>query len=177
MNSVAPTATIALATIIRMQGSPPGEAHMLSNPMFWDTNENQVGLLQTDRGMNYMLLDTSFTMVPLMRKSDTTFTDFLRSDATAQKCKIAINGNFFGLSTGNKGKAHGRSVVPASDVEVQGQVVQAGKVIAGDSRPDSFWFGQISLCGPGAAGCRFVGARATHPRIAESSPRWAALGP
>jgi len=177
MNTVAPIVTIALATNIHRQGSPRGEAHMLSNPMFWDSNENQVGLLQTDRGMNYMLLDTSFTMVPLIRKADTTFTDFLLSDASAQKCKIAINGNFFGLGTGDKAKAHGRSVVAASDVEVQGQVVQAGKVIAGDSRPDSFWFGQLSLCGPGAAGCRFVGGKGDPPTDSRVVAAMGGLGP
>ena len=39
----------------------------LGNPMFWETAESRLGVLQKDRGMHYMLLDTSFTMLPLIR--------------------------------------------------------------------------------------------------------------
>jgi hypothetical protein len=149
----------------------------LGNPMFWETSENRVGMLQTDRGMNYMLLDTSFTMLPLIRNTDTTFSDFLLLDPNAKKCKIVINGNFFGLGTTDKAKAHARSVVDASDVEVQGQVVQAGKVIAGDSRPDSFWFGQLSLCANGPTGCRFIGGKGDPPKESRVVAAMGGLGP
>jgi hypothetical protein len=140
----------------------------LANSMFWDSSANQIGILQKDRGMNFMLLDTSFTMVPLVRDDDDkSFTQFLLSNATAQKCKIAINGNFFDYTSRFKARhLHEKAYksnseilnnpVDVDHVEVQGQVVQNGKVIAGDSRPDSFWFGQVSLCPKGPAGCRFV---------------------
>ena len=108
----------------------------LGNPMFWETAENRLGVLQKDRGMHYMLLDTSFTMLPLIRNdSDKTFSQFLLSDANAQKCKIAINGGFFGLGMGSKSRLARGHVLAPDDVDVEGQVVQAGKVIVGDSRP------------------------------------------
>jgi hypothetical protein len=151
---------------------------MLSNPMFWDTKENQVGILQTDRGMNYMLLDTSFSMLPIIRTDGgKTFSEFLLSDSKAKNCKIVINGNFFGLGTISKGKLAAGTTLDPDDVDVEGQVVQAGKVIAGDSRPDSFWFGQLSLCANGPTGCRFVGGKGDPPADSRVVAAIGGLGP
>jgi hypothetical protein len=150
----------------------------LGNPMFWETAENRLGVLQKDRGMHYMLLDTSFTMLPLIRNdSDKTFSQFLLSDANAQKCKIAINGGFFGLGMGSKSRLARGHVLAPDDVDVEGQVVQAGKVIVGDSRPDSFWFGQLSLCANGPTGRRFIGGKGDPPKESRVVAAIGGLGP
>jgi hypothetical protein len=120
----------------------------LHDPLFWVGAEKVVGTLLNDRSLRYMLLDNTYEMLPLIRKKDTRFTDFLASDPDAKKCKIIVNGNFYGLDkTGMMWVGLGRPDNP-SDTLVQGQIVLGGQVIAGDSRPQSFWFGQVKAPTP-----------------------------
>ena len=69
----------------------------LNNAKFWDDADKQLGALQQDRGMKYMMLEGSYKMLPVLRNVDKTFSDFLLADAGAKKCKIVINGNFWDL--------------------------------------------------------------------------------
>ena len=72
-------------------------------------------------------------LLPVLRNVDKAFSDFLLADAGAKKCKIVINGNL--IRRYGRAKAHARSIIDPSDVEVQGQVVAAGKVVAGTAAP------------------------------------------
>jgi len=134
----------------------------LNNAKFWDDADKQLGALQQDRGMKFMMLEGSYKMLPVLRNVDKTFSDFLLADAGAKKCKIVINGNFWDLGRYGRAKAHARSVIDPSDVEVQGQVVAAGKVVAGDSRPDSFWFGQMTA--DGTTGAKYAAGKGDPPK-------------
>jgi len=118
----------------------------LDNPSFWANTSALVGTLQTDGSLNYVLLDKTFKMVPLIRKSRTTFLDFLAGDAEAKKCSVIVNGNFFGLNTSGKYDVGWGHIVPddPNDTEIEGRIIRNGVIVAGDSRPQSFWFGQIS---------------------------------
>jgi len=119
-------------------------AALSNNIQFWKDADKSLGKLQTDGPLSFMLLDNAYQMKPLIRKKDTTFTDFLAADADAKKCKVIINGNFYGLDTSGKiAVARGNPDDP-SDTEIQGQIITGGSVIAGDSRPKSFWFGQLT---------------------------------
>ena len=116
----------------------------LSNDKFWKDAEKLVGKLQTDGPLSFMLLDNGYRMQPLIRNKEITFTDFLVTDLDAKKCKVIINGNFYGLNLGGKSSVALGDPDDPSDTEIQGQIIMAGKVVAGDSRPQSFWFGQIT---------------------------------
>ena len=116
----------------------------LSDDKFWKDADKLVGKMQTDGPLSFMLLDNAYRMQPLIRNKRTTFTDFLAGDADAKKCKVIVNGNFYGLDTSGKiSVARGNPDDP-SDTEIQGQIIMAGKVVAGDLRPLSFWFGQVT---------------------------------
>jgi hypothetical protein len=148
---------------------------MLDNPMFWVGQESNVGKLQTDGSLKFMLLNSDYSMLPLIRKKDTTFTDFLASDADAKKCKIIVNGNMYGLDkTGAFWVAVGRPDDP-SDTLVQGRVVLQGKILAGDSRPQSFWFGQ--LLAPTPEGSIFVADKGDPPVTPSTIAAIGGVGP
>jgi hypothetical protein len=115
----------------------------LASPSFWSVAESSIGKLLTDGSLRYVVLDKTFRMVPLVRNSKSTFTDFLLSDPDAKGCKVAINGNMFDVTRFGLVNAVLTSADTPDETLIQGQVVQDGKKIAGDSRPDSFWFGQV----------------------------------
>jgi hypothetical protein len=116
----------------------------LSDDKFWKDADKLVGRLQTDGPLSFMLLDNAYRMQPLIRKQRTTFTDFLAADPDAKKCKIIVNGNFYGLDKSGKASVFRGNPDDPSDTEIQGQIIIAGNVVAGDSRPLSFWFGQVA---------------------------------
>ena len=67
----------------------------LNNAKFWDDADKQLGALQQDRGMKYMMLEGSYKMLPVLRNVDKTFSDFLLADAGAKKARsssTAISG-------------------------------------------------------------------------------------
>jgi hypothetical protein len=114
------------------------------NPGFWSSADSATGTLKSDGSLRYILLDKTYKMMPLIRDSDTTFLDFLSKSQDAKKCDVVINGNFYGLDrTGKIWVGMGKTDDP-SDTEIEGQVVLNGRVIGGDSRPQSFWFGQVA---------------------------------
>ncbi len=115
----------------------------LSSPLFWSQASSSLGLLQQDGSLRYVLLDRSFKMKPLIRKSRTTFTQFLTSDTQARACKVAVNGNMYDLDFIAKVEDFFGVADDPSDTSPQGQVVENGRVVTGDSRPESFWFGQL----------------------------------
>ena len=115
----------------------------LGNPNFWSEIENSYNTLRRDGSLHYIVLKRTYRMQPLVRTVKTTFTQFLASDPTAKKCKVIVNGNLYGLDMwGTAAVLRGKPDDPA-DTSVQGQVVENGRVIAGDRRPESFWFGQV----------------------------------
>jgi hypothetical protein len=116
----------------------------LANPMFWEEAARSVGRVQQDGSLRFVVLDRTYRMRPLVRSSATTFTQFLQSDGVAKSCKVAINGNLYGLDTWG-GIAAFRGVPDdPKDTTIQGQIIDKGSVVAGDSRPQSFWFGQVT---------------------------------
>ncbi len=117
----------------------------LDNPGFWSNANASVGQLRTDGSLKYVLLDKTYKMMPLIRNSDTTFLKFLAGDSDARKCPVIVNGNFYGLDWSGRASVFRGKTADPSDTEIQGRVVRDGKVVAGDSRPQSFWFGQISV--------------------------------
>lgn len=118
----------------------------LNFPGFWKMTP-LTRQLRNAGSLKYLLLDNSYRMAPLIRAKGTTFTNFLAGSDDAKKCKIIVNGNVYGLdSSGYFWVTAGRPDNP-SDTLIQGQIILNGKVIAGDSRPQSFWFGQVSAAG------------------------------
>ena len=116
----------------------------LNDPNFWSSASASAGTLQTDGSLNYVLLDKSYRMMPLIRKSETTFLDFIARDGDAKKCSVIVNGNFYGLNRSGKISVLRGNPDDPDDTEIQGRVIRNGAIAAGDSRPQSFWFGQIS---------------------------------
>ncbi len=115
----------------------------LTSPTFWKDEAKSYGLLKQDGSLNYILLDNKFELQPLVRNTNTTFTQFISSDARAKRCKVVVNGNFYDITFSAKfAVLRGRPDTP-TDTIIQGQIVEGGKVVAGDSRPLSFSFGQI----------------------------------
>ncbi len=117
----------------------------LDNPFFWSNAASTVGRVQTDGSLKYILLDKTYRMMPLIRNSSITFTDFLMSDSDARKCKIIVNGNFYDLDLAGKFSVGMRLADNPRDTLIEGQVVKDGQVVAGDSRPQSFWFGLMMV--------------------------------
>jgi Phosphodiester glycosidase len=115
----------------------------LNDPGFWSKTAGSYGLLQQDGSLQYILLDRKFKMQPLIRNTKTTFTQFLATDPRAKTCKVIVNGNLYGLTLGGRAAAVMGNPDDPSQTEIQGQVIESGMITGGDSRPDSFWFGQL----------------------------------
>jgi hypothetical protein len=117
---------------------------MVRDPVsFWAQASSLIGALCTDGSLRYILLDKSFKMLPIIRNAKMNFTDFIKTDASAQRCKVVINGNFHDVTNlGLLDAALGQPDAP-KDTKIQGMIVKDGKVIGGDSRPQGFWFGQL----------------------------------
>jgi hypothetical protein len=148
-----------------------------SDPNFWSTASANVGTVQNDGSMKYVLLDKQYKMMPLVRDKDITFLHFVARDAQAKKCDVIVNGNYYGLDkTGSAWVALNKTADP-SDVEIQGQVIKGGKVIAGDSRPDSFWFGQLSVITGDAWGWYYVADKGDPPEGARTLAAIGGVGP
>jgi hypothetical protein len=123
----------------------------LSSPTFWRDVSNAYGVLQHDGSLQYVLLDYKYKMRPLVRNVKSTFTQFLASDVHAKACKVIVNGTLYSLTNSGKFSVMlGRPDDP-SDTTTQGLMVENGKVVAGDSRPKSFWFGQVINPNPSPA--------------------------
>jgi hypothetical protein len=118
----------------------------LASPFFWKEAANSVGAMRTEGSLRYILLDKTYKMAPIVRNKRTTFTDFLATDAAAVGCEVIINGNFYDLSSKLLTHLIAEIGIPddPADTKIEGRIVQGGKTIAGDSRPKSFWFAQLS---------------------------------
>ena len=148
----------------------------LNSPGFWSVAERSIGSLLTDGSLNYVVVDKTFHMVPLVRKSKITFTDFILTDADAKACKVVVNGNMYGLTKTGWASAVIGADDPA-DTLIQGQVVSDGKLIAGDSRPESFWFGQVLLPLTDSWPWAFTAAKGDPPKERATVAALGGLGP
>lgn len=151
------------------------EMPSLSDPNFWSTAP--AGIVQSDGSLRYILLDKQYQMMPLIRDRDVTFTDFLDSDSQAKKCDVIVNGNYFDYTYRQAAQARAHITVDPSDVKIQGQVVKGGKIVAGDSRPDSFWFGQRSTFTADPWGWYYVADKGDPPTGPKSPAAIGGVGP
>jgi hypothetical protein len=114
----------------------------LSAPNFWKVAIPKEGLLQTDGSFQYVLIDFSYKLTPLIRSKTELFSAFIKRECASMK--VAINGSYYGLTTSGKvSAALGSSGVAPSETTIEGQVVVGGKSVAGLSRPNHFYFAQL----------------------------------
>lgn len=149
----------------------------LSSPRFWAEIVKLYGLVQTDGSLHYIAPDQKFKMLPLVRNTTTTFTSFLKSDARAKGCKVIINGNQYSFSLGGYVAAVLGHIDDPDQTEIEGQVVEGGKVIAGDSRPLSFWFGQMRFPRKDAWAWTYSAGQGDPPAGAATLAAIGGLGP
>lgn len=146
---------------------------MLDNPLFWSSPAAAPGVLQADGSLKYMLLDQTFRMQPVVRNRKVGFTDFALTDGDAKKCKIIVNGNFYGLTMTGAVTVKLGGVDDPSDTKIEGQIIRNGSVVAGDSRPQSFWFGQMAVPSTDAWGWAYHADKGDPPAGAAT---YAAIG-
>jgi hypothetical protein len=116
-------------------------------------------------------------MEPLIRRGKRTFTDFLSTDSMAKKCKVIVNGNIYGLDLTGKAQVYFGKADDPSDTEIQGYVVKEGRRVAGDSRPQSFWFGQMAAPMSDAWGWTYASGQGNPPTGGQVLAAIGGLGP
>lgn len=103
--------------------------------------QNMGGRLLDDGTLRYVVFLNPVKMRPIRRFEQETILKTVEKRAGA--FDVIINGSYFGLSYFSQTKAYTGSVIAPSDVHIEGQVVQNGKVVDGDSRPDRFYIAEI----------------------------------
>ncbi len=120
----------------------------LSSPTFWRDIAAELGIVQSDRGVDFMVLDHTADMEVVVRSAEELFSTTV--SARLAGMRVIVNGNYFGLTrSGYLDVGWGHDPVPAADTIVQGRVVSRGSIVAGDSQPLMFWFGQQLFPGTG----------------------------
>jgi hypothetical protein len=115
----------------------------LSSPNFWRDIKKVLGIAQNDSGVDYVVMDHGAEMNVIVRTAEELFSSTVSTHLSGMH--VVVNGNYFGLTTmGKVDVAWGHDPVPAADTLIEGRVVSGGGVIAGDSRPLLFWFGQVA---------------------------------
>jgi hypothetical protein len=147
---------------------------LLDSPNFWHSAGSLVGALVTDRSLRMVLLDKTYQMEPLIQTGKRTFTDFLSTDSAAKNSQVIVNGNIYGLDFTGKAQVYFGNPDDPSDTEIQGYVVKGGRRIAGDSRPQSFWFGQMTATTGDAWGWSYRSGQGDPPTGAKHWQRSAA---
>jgi hypothetical protein len=150
---------------------------VLDSPNFWQSAGSLVGTLVTDGSLRFVLLDKTYQMEPLIRTGKRTFTDFLSTDSTAKKCQVIVNGNIYGLDLTGKAQVYFGNPDDPSDTEIQGYVVKGGRRIAGDSRPQSFWFGQMTATTGDAWGWSYRSGQGDPPTGGQTLAAIGGAGP
>lgn len=145
---------------------------------FWPEAARSVGALLSDGSLQYVVLDKRYAMRPLIRNVKTMFTDFCLADAGAKSCKVIVNGNYYGLSGWSVGASASLGYPDdPKDTLIQGQIVIGGAVKAGDSRPQSFWFGQLAVPTTDPYGWAYTAAAGDPPKEASTIAAIGGVGP
>jgi hypothetical protein len=152
-------------------------AIVLNDPQFWSLAPAHYGSLQRDGSLQFILLDCKFKMQPLVRNVKKTFTQFATTDPTAKACKVVVNGNYYDITFSARISVMTGYPDDPSDTVIQGQVVQNGKLIAGDSRPESFWFGQVKTPTKDAWQWRYTAAKGNPPVAGSTLAAIGGVGP
>lgn len=117
---------------------------------FWKKIRPLIGTLQEDTtfGMVYVPLDWTSEMRIIVRTKEEFFTDTVSREAAG--LRVVVNGNYYGLSSAGKmDAALGHDPVDPSHTSVEGQLVNRGARIGGDSRPQHFYFARVPDPRPG----------------------------
>jgi hypothetical protein len=103
------------------------------------------GIVLRDDSLRYLVLDHQYQMVPIVRTGDELFTDTIKREG--KPMKVVVNGSFYDLTPLGFVDSQVLSHMPADETILQGQVVRAGKVVAGISRPKHFYIAQKTAQG------------------------------
>jgi len=113
----------------------------LADPKFWNATAKKEGVVLTDGSLQYVLLDHTYQLHPIVRSKEELFVDTLRRDGAGMK--VVVNGSYYDVTvTGKVDAVVGNDPVDAKETTVLGQVVRNGRVITGSPYPDRFYFGQ-----------------------------------
>ena len=114
---------------------------------FWATDGLlPYGNVRRDGDLAYTLISGTCEMVVILRKGSELFSDALAREG--KLCEAVVNGNFYAMDKVYKIRSYTLgSSLDASNVRPEGQIVVAGAVVAGDSRPESFYIAQRNEIG------------------------------
>lgn len=99
------------------------------------------GQLLDDGALRYVVFLTPVRMAPIIRNAEEAITTTVaRQEASYD---VVVNGNYYDVSYWTGIKAAAGLAQPPANTTILGEVVEHGRVVAGDSHPDRFYLAEV----------------------------------
>lgn len=115
----------------------------LTSPDFWSFVATREGTVLNDGSFKYVILDYTCEMKTVLRTRQELFTDMLKREGATMK--VIVNGVYYELSRGGYVDAMVGRAAPPADTTLDGEVIDSGRMIAGTTQSQRFFFAQFLL--------------------------------